>query len=604
MQINLSETIERKFIDSIQLDDEWEIESDEGWVPITHIHKTVEYEEWVVKTDSAELICADTHILFDENKNEIFAKDLIPNKSLVFTKDGPKLVKSVTKTDNHSNMFDVTVNSDNHRFYSGQFLSHNTITSVSYILWLSLFNSDQNIAILANKGDLAREILDRYQLAYENLPKWIQQGVRVWNKGNIELENGSKVLASATSSNAIRGGSFSCVFLDEFAFVPPNIAENFFTSVYPVISSGKKTKMIIVSTPNGMNLFYKMWTDALGKRNDYKTFSIHWSMVPGRDEKFKEETIKNTSLRQWNQEFECEFIGSSNTLITGEKLACLTYKENIKELSGMKIYEEPIKESFNEDGVQITGTHLYAMCVDVSEGKNLDYSAFSVFDVSSMPYRQVATYRNNGISPLLFPNIIKICADYYNEAYVLVEINNNPQVAEILQEELEYDNLFKVSSGNKKAQTLSAGFSKGSAYGLKMSPLVKRVGCSTLKTLIEMDKLLISDFETYSELTTFVSASASYEAEEGCNDDLAMTLVIFAWLSTQKYFKEIVDHDIRKQLQIEQFNIEDVEDQDTLPIVEKDTGLESIFFIEDGDVWTLGSNGNPYDSLIKELLDF
>jgi hypothetical protein len=477
-----------------------------------------------------------------------------------------------------------------------------TVTSVSYILWLSLFNSDQNIAILANKGDLAREILDRYQLAYENLPLWLQQGVKVWNKGNIELENGSKVLASATSSNAIRGGSFTLVFLDEFAFVPPNIAEKFFTSVYPVISSGKTTKMIIVSTPNGMNLFYKMWTDALGKRNDYKTFSIHWSMVPGRDEKFKEDTIKNTSLRQWQQEFETEFLGSTNTLISGEKLATISYKDEINDFSGMKIYEEPIKEFFDEEGNQVTRTHMYAMTVDVSEGRNLDYSAFSVFDVSTMPYKQVARFRDNTISPLLYPNILQMCAVYYNNAYVLIEINNNPQVAEILQNDLEYENVMRVVSGNKKAQTLSSGFGNGMALGLKMSPLVKRMGCSTLKTLIEMDKLIINDFETYSELTTFVSNSNSYEAEEGCNDDLAMTLVIFGWLSTQKYFKEIVDHDIRKQLQLEKFNISD--DDDILPIIDKWSGLEVPFFVSEDTVWIETKDKDPYEKLLKELLDF
>lgn len=477
-----------------------------------------------------------------------------------------------------------------------------TITSVSYILWLSLFNSDQNIAILANKGDLAREILDRYQLAYENLPIWLQQGVKVWNKGNIELENGSKVLASATSSNAIRGGSFTLVFLDEFAFVPPNIADKFFTSVYPVISSGKTTKMIIVSTPNGMNLFYKMWTDALSKRNNYKTFSIHWSMVPGRDEKFKEDTIKNTSLRQWQQEFECEFLGSSNTLISGEKLACISYKNYINEYSGMKIYEDPIKEAFDEDGNQTSRTHIYAMTVDIAEGKHLDYSAFSVFDVSSMPYKQVATYRDNTISPLLYPNIIQMCAEYYNDAYILVEINKMPQVAEILQNELEYDNIFKVSSGNKKAQTLSSGFSTGMVPGVKMSPLVKRLGCSTLKTLVEMDKLIINDFETYSELTTFISKSNSYEAEEGCNDDLAMTLVIFSWLSTQKYFKEIVEHDIRKQLQFEKFNI--IDDDEILPIIDKWSGIEIPFFTSGDDLWIETKNKDPYEYLMKQFLDF
>lgn len=311
----LSKNVERKFIDSIELD-EWEIESDTGWVPVTHIHKTIEYDEWIIRTNNSELICADTHILFDENLNEIYAKDLIPNKSYVMLKQGPELVTEVIKTENSSNMFDLTVDSTDHRFYSGDFLSHNSICSVSYILWVSIFQSDQNIAILANKGDLAREILDRYQLAYENLPKWMQQGVVIWNKGNIELENGSKVLAAATSSNAIRGGSFSLVFLDEFAFVPNNIAEDFFTSVYPVISSGKTTKMIIVSTPNGMNLFYKMWTDALSQKNDYKPFSIEWWMRPDRNEEFKEQTIKNTSLRQWQQEFES--VGFDTEIIINE----------------------------------------------------------------------------------------------------------------------------------------------------------------------------------------------------------------------------------------------------------------------------------------------
>jgi hypothetical protein len=302
--LELSETIERKFLDSIELDNEWEIESDTGWVPITHIHKTIEYTEWIVQTENSQLICADTHILFDENMNQIFAKDLIPNKSFVMTKTGAKLVKNIECTDKSSNMYDLTVDSDDHRFYSGEFLSHNTTTSVAYLLWLTLFSDSQNIAILANKGSLARDILSKYQLAYENLPMWLQQGVVTWNKGNVELENGSKIIAASTSSSAVRGGSFNVVFLDEFAFVPANIANEFFTSVYPVISSGTTTKIIIVSTPNGMNLFYKLWMDAIGKKNGYKTFQIHWSMVPGRDEAWKEETIKNTSEEQFRQEFE------------------------------------------------------------------------------------------------------------------------------------------------------------------------------------------------------------------------------------------------------------------------------------------------------------
>ena len=477
-----------------------------------------------------------------------------------------------------------------------------TVSSVAYILWMTLFNDDQNIAILANKGDLAREILDRYQLAYENLPIWLQQGVRVWNKGSIELENGSKVLASATSSNAIRGGAFTTVFLDEFAFVPSNIAENFFTSVYPVISSGKTTKMIIVSTPNGMNLFYKMWTDAASKRSEYKTFSIHWSMVPGRDERFKEQTIKNTSLRQWQQEFECDFLGSTNTLISGEKLATIAYKEPLKKYADMIVYEDPIKESYDEDtGELLTRDHLYAMTVDVSEGKNLDYSAFSVFDVSTMPYKQVAVYRNNAIPPMLYPTVIKMCAEYYNNAHVLIEVNNNPQIADVLIEDLDYENVMKVSSGNKRAQTLCLYGGRNVAMGLKMSPLVKRIGCSTLKTLVETDKLVIQDFETISELTTFVQDGPSYKAEEGANDDLAMTLVIFGWLATQKMFKEIVDHDLRKQLQLEHFNFSE---EDQLPLGELDDGLKFDHFIEGNSVWIETSDPDPYKHILKDMLDF
>lgn len=397
--------------------------------------------------------------------------------------------------------------------------------------------------------------------------------------------------------------SHNCVFLDEFAFVPPNIAENFFTSVYPVISSGKSTKMIIVSTPNGMNLFYKMWTDSIAGRSEYKNFSIHWSMVPGRDEKFKEQTIKNTSLRQWQQEFETDFLGSTNTLISGEKLATLVYKQEATRYSDAIIYEEPIKESYNEDtGELITKDHIYTICVDVSEGKNLDYSAFSVMDISTMPYKQVAVYRSNSIPPMLFPSIIKTLAEYYNHAYVLIEINNNPQVADILLEELGYDNIFRIASGNKKAQTISIYGGKNVARGLKMSPQVKRIGCSNLKMLVENDKMVINDFESISELTTFVMNGTSYAAEEGCNDDLAMTLVLFGWIVSQKVFNDIVEHNLRKQLQFEHFNYSE---EDELPIGEVDDGLSIPHFVEDGAVWVEGGIGaDPYNSLLNRLLNF
>ena len=470
-----------------------------------------------------------------------------------------------------------------------------TTTTVGYLLWATIFTEAQNVAVLANKGSLARDILAKYQLAYENLPVWLQQGVVTWNKGNVELENGSKVIAASTSSSAIRGGSFNIVFLDEFAFVPGNIANEFFNSVYPVISSGKSSKIIIVSTPNGMNLFYKLWMDSIEGRNNYKNFEIHWSMVPGRDEKWKEETIRNTSQRQFSQEFETEFLGSSNTLISGYKLQQLRYIDPVAEHDKMKIYEHPIKEN----GEDIKADHLYCMSVDVSEGKNLDSSTFSIFDISTTPYKQVATYSSSSISPILFPTVIVNAARMYNDAYVLVEINNNPQVADFIHSDLEYENLLKVFTGNKKPQQLSAGFARGIQMGLKMSTQVKQVGCSNLKTLIEGDKLLINDFDTYSELTTFEQHKTSFAAAEGANDDMAMTLVIFAWATTQKYFREIVNHDIRKQIQLENMN---QYDEEVLPAPIIETGLEHDYEIIDGDLWEAADGSDVYSGLMKDIM--
>jgi hypothetical protein len=470
-----------------------------------------------------------------------------------------------------------------------------TTTTVAYMLWATIFTDTQNCAVLANKGSLARDILSKYQLAYENLPMWLQQGVLTWNKGNVELENGSKIIAASTSSSAIRGGSFNIVFLDEFAFVPNNIAEEFFNSVYPVISSGKKTKIIIVSTPNGMNLFYKLWMDSLNKKNNYINFEIHWSMVPGRDEKWKEETIRNTSERQFKQEFETEFLGSTNTLISGYKLQQLAYSDPIANHDMLKIYEHPVKEGVNESNTD----HLYAICVDVSEGKNLDSSAFQVIDISETPYKQVAVYKSSSITPILYPTVIYNAAKYYNDAYVLIEINNNPQVADSLHADFEYENLWKVFTGNKKPQQLSAGFARGIQMGLKMSPQVKAIGCSNLKTLIEGDKLVINDFDTYSELTTFVQQKNSFSAEDGANDDLVMSLVIFAWVTTQQYFKEIVNHDIRKQIQLENMN---QMDEDLLPAPIIEDGLEHDFEIIGDDIWELADGGETYANFLRKDL--
>ena len=422
--------------------------------------------------------------------------------------------------------------------------SGKSTTMVSYILHYILFNNNMNVAILANKAATARDILGRLQLAYENLPKWLQQGVVSWNKGSVDLENGSRVVASSTSSSAVRGGSYNMIFLDEFAFVPTNVAEDFFSSVYPTISSGKSTKVIIVSTPNGMNLFYKLWVDAENKRNSYNIIDVHWSQVPGRDEVWRTETIANTSEEQFRREFDCEFLGSSNTLIAAAKIKTMAFHTPTKSNAGLDVYENP-KEK-----------HTYTLIADVSRGTNNDYSAFIVFDVSTVPYKIVAKYRNNQIKPLLFPNIIHEVATAYNLAYTMIEVNDiGEQVASALQFDLEYENLIMASMRGRAGQVVGGGFSGGKAQlGVRTTKAVKKMGCSNLKQIIETDKLIIQDYELINEFSTFILKGQSYEAEEGHCDDLAMCCVLFGWLVQQTYFKELTDDDIRARMYLEQQN--------------------------------------------------
>jgi len=453
-------------------------------------------------------------------------------------------------------------------------------TVVSYLLHYALFNDSVNIGILANKASTARELLGRLATAYENLPKWMQQGILVWNKGNIELENGSKILAASTSASAVRGMSFNILFLDEFAFVPNHIADSFFASVYPTITSGKSTKVIIVSTPHGMNHFYRMWHDAEKGKNEYVPTDVHWSEVPGRDDLWKEQTIANTSEQQFKIEFECEFLGSVDTLIAPSKLKSLVYETPITQNAGLDVYQPSIKG------------HDYVMTVDVARGVGEDYSAFVVIDITEFPHKVVAKYRNNDIKPMLFPNIIYDVAKNYNNAFILCEVNDiGDQVASIIQYDLEYQNLLMCSMRGRAGQIVGQGFSgKKTQLGVKMSKTVKKVGALNLKAMIESDKLLFNDYEIISELTTFISKSNSFEAEEGCNDDLAMCLVIYAWLVQMDYFKELTDQDVRKRLYEEQKN--QIE-QDMAPFGFMNNGLDDDTFVDkDGDRWFTDEYGD------------
>ena len=453
-------------------------------------------------------------------------------------------------------------------------------TVVSYLLHYLIFNDSVNIGILANKAATARELLGRLATAYENLPKWMQQGIIAWNKGNIELENGSKILAASTSASAVRGMSFNILFLDEFAFVPNHIADSFFASVYPTITSGKSTKVIIVSTPHGMNHFYRMWHDAEKGKNEYVPTDVHWSEVPGRDLEWKKQTIANTSEQQFKIEFECEFLGSIDTLIAPSKLRSFIYDSPLKKNAGLDVYE--LSQENND----------YVITVDVARGVSEDYSAFVVVDITQFPHKVVAKYRNNEIKPMLFPNIIWEVAKSYNNAYILCEVNDiGDQVASIIQYDLEYQNLLMCSMRGRAGQIVGQGFSgKKTQLGVKMSKTVKKVGALNLKTMIEEDKLLFKDYEIISELTTFIQKNNSFEAEDGCNDDLAMCLVIYAWLVAQDYFKELTDQDVRKRLYEEQKN--QIE-QDMSPFGFISDGLDNSSFVDvDGDRWYTDKYGD------------
>jgi hypothetical protein len=463
--------------------------------------------------------------------------------------------------------------------------SGKSTTILSYLIHYVIFNETVNVAILANKAATARDLLGRFQLAYEHLPGWLQQGVMNWNKGSLELENGSKILAASTSASAVRGGSYNIIFLDEFAFIPSNIAEQFFSSVYPTITAGQTSKVIIVSTPHGMNMFYKMWTDAVNDKSNFIPIEVAWQEVPGRDEAWKDETIRNTSEQQFLQEFECSFLGSIDTLISPTKIQTIPTSDPIESNAGLDVYEKPKKDA------------MYCISVDVARGGARDYSAFTVIDITTIPYKLVAKYKNNEVKPLLFPEVIYGVAKGYNEAYLLIEINDiGGQVADALHHDLMYENIIMCQTRGRLGQVVTGGFGDGTSdLGVRTTKSVKKIGCSNLKTLIESDKLLICDFDIVVEMSNFVQKGASFEADEGSSDDLMMCLVFFAWLTNQQYFKEITDEDIRRRLfESQQQAIE----QDMAPFGFIDDGItyaeDAPFVDEDGDFW------NP----AKEYPDF
>lgn len=451
-------------------------------------------------------------------------------------------------------------------------------TSVAFILWFILFNPGKMVGILANKGELAQEILGRLQLAFESLPFWLQQGAHAYNKRSLHLENGSKVIATSSSGSAARGMSFSLLFLDEFAFVPPNDAEDFFRSVYPTISSGADTKMIVVSTPKGMNHFYKMWMEAKERRSNFNPIEINWWDVPGRNEDWKQSQIANTSEDQFRQEFECQFIGSASTLISPTKLANLTFIHPIRKQEEVDFYEEP------------KVGHKYLITADCARGLRLDYSAFVVIDTTNVPYKLVAKFRSNTVTPMIFPQFLSNIGHFYNEAQILVEANDvGGSVVSTLYSEYEYENVLKTVSRGRAGWVLGEG--KEAKLGVTTSASVKTKGCSNFKSLIETDKLVIEDYETYVEMTTFTRKSdgqgASFAAEPGTNDDLVMCLVLFSWCVGSDFWNEMTNTNVSADIYEEKLKeVEEEDDSMAIGFVSTATMRERIID-NSGDEWTV-----------------
>ena len=459
-----------------------------------------------------------------------------------------------------------------------------TVTAAACILHYTIFQSDKTVAIMGNKTASAREVLARYQTMYENLPIWMQQGVKTWNKGDVELENNCRIFTAATTTSGIRGKSVNWLYIDEAAIIPNNVADEFFASVYPTISAGETTKILLTSTPLGYNHFWKFWNEAEKGANGFIHHFIPYKEIPGRDEKWAEEQLKLLGELKFNQEVLCEFLGSSNTLINARTIATLSTKEPIfYNDDGLRIYEEP-----KED-------HYYCITVDTARGIGGDYSAFVVTDITEMPYTVVATYRNNKIAPLLYPEVIAKLGRDFNNAYILCENNDiGGQIVEILHEEIEYENIFTTVT-EKARQYITPGFGRSTRLGVNTSKQVKRQGCFNFKSLMEEKKLLVFDAEIIHEISTFIEKGQGYQADEGYHDDLVMCMVLFGWLSTMPFFKELVDVNTREGLYNKEMK---TISQELTPFIHIKSNEEPKGEVMSGDYWIADEN---YARKIKEL---
>ena len=431
--------------------------------------------------------------------------------------------------------------------------SGKTTVTCAYILHFILFNEDKEVCLLANKGAQAREIMSRIQLAYTHLPKWLQSGVTSYNKSSIELENGCKLVAAATSSDSVRGRSFACVFIDECAFIQKNVWDKFWVSTFPTISSGKNSKLIIVSTPNGRNHFYDFWKNAQDGKSDMCPMEVNWWDVPGRDEEWRKNILKTMTQEQFNVEYGNSFDASSDTLISPDMFARLerNIQQPIQATKVMRIYEPP------QEGHQYIAT---VDCADVGT----DFSTISVIDITEYPWKQVAVYGDDSISHLSLPQIIVNICTKYNMADVLVESNDiGNTVLYILNYDKEYENIIKTFDKSGKP-----------VIGQKTTSKTKGVGCARFKDMIETEKLIVHDHKTFGELRHFCLSGTSYEAEEGYHDDFIMGLVNLSYYASTPQFKSKYDSNFSDEFQRE-FDEKIMEELMPLPIFSSRLGADS-----------------------------
>jgi hypothetical protein len=386
----------------------------------------------------------------------------------------------------------------------------------------------------------------------------------------VDLENGSRVFTAATTASGIRGKSVNWLYIDEAAIIPNNVADEFFTSVYPTISAGETTKILLTSTPLGYNHFWKFWNESEKGTNGFKNMFIPYSEIPGRDEAWAEQQLQLLGELKFNQEVLCEFLGSSNTLINGKTIAVLSSIDPNYTNDGLDIYEEPQKDKY------------YVLVADVARGIGGDYSAFTVMDVTAMPYKVVAKYRHNKISPLLYPNIIDKVGRDYNNAFVMIESNDiGQQVLDILHQENEYENIFTTVTENGK-QYITPGFGKTARLGVTTSKAVKRQGCFAFKSLMEEKKLLLFDADIIQELSTFIERSGTFQADEGYHDDLVMSLVLFGWVTTNSFFSDLTNVNVREGIYNSEMRMIE---NDLTPFGEILDGSEPEMEVIGGDVW-------------------